>query len=132
MVVLPRLLGIIAAFATLLLVALGTTGAQAHVGHSHVPIQTQQSEMPKVDAATQPPAEARMHVPSSTHQHDNGGCSDRGCCGNGHCSACCSVLAPASLVQFGSPADASPLIFNAATPPGLATDGPPRPPRSFA
>ena len=128
----PRFLGILGAFATLLLVVLGTSSAQAHVGHSHFSIQTQQAEAPKADAAIQSAAEARVFAPLATHLHGNDSCADRGCCGNGHCSGCCSVLVPGSFVQFGLPAGTSPLIFDAATPPGLATDGPPRPPRFFA
>ena len=131
MIVSSRLLAIIAAFGALLLVALGTSSAQAHVGHSHASIEAQQNAA-KANSVATVAAEARMHISSTTHQHDNDNCADRGCCGNGHCSACCSVLAPASFVQFGSPADASPLIFDAETPPGLATDGPPRPPKFFA
>jgi hypothetical protein len=132
MIVPSRLLGIIAAFATLLLVALAASGAQAHAGHSHASVAAQQPEAQNTYAARPTVVEMRVHVPSAAHVHDVDNCADRGCCGNGHCSACCSVLVPASLVQFGSTADASPLIFDAETPPGLATDGPPRPPRFFA
>jgi hypothetical protein len=135
MAVLTRFLGIFAALGVLSLVAFASSSALAHAGHSHASVNERQSAAPevaKVNIVKKAIIEARMHAPSATHHHGISGCADRDCCGNGHCSACCNALSPAFVTEFSPPAKAPRLTFDAATPPGLGTDGPPRPPRSFA
>jgi hypothetical protein len=131
-----RFLGLFAALGVLSLVAFAPSSALAHAGHSHASVNAQQSQAARADAkvntASRTVVEARMHAPSTTHHHGVDGCADRDCCGNGHCSACCNALSPAFVTEFSPPAKAPRLTFDAAMPPGLGTDGPPRPPRSFA
>jgi hypothetical protein len=132
---LSRWLGIIAAFGVLSLVAFAPSSAQAHAGHSHASVDARQVQTPRVDAkvnvASQTVVELRMQAASAAHHHGIGGCADRDCCGNGHCSACCNALSPAFVSEFSPPAKAPRLTFDAATPPGLSAEGPPRPPRSL-
>jgi hypothetical protein len=131
-----RFLGLFAALGVLSLVAFAPSSVQAHAGHSHASVDAQQSQAPavhaKVSTASRTVVELRMHAPSATHHHEIGDCADRGCCGNGHCSPCCNALLPVFVTEFIPRAKVPRLSFDAATPPGLATDGPPRPPRSFA
>ena len=63
---------------------------------------------------------------------DNAACIDRGCCSNGACSACCSIVAPVVIVTF--PLSDSLVLFGRDGPvrSTVAVEGPSRPPKHFA
>lgn len=63
---------------------------------------------------------------------DSGACADRGCCSNGACTACCSIVAPVVVLTF--PPSLSSVLFARDGPmrAALAVEGPSRPPKHFA
>jgi hypothetical protein len=115
---------------SLLLTALVPTGAAAHAGHLH--------PAPKAAAVNDVATPQRIQAELKSWAFVPGeavtdrACEERGCCSNGHCSGCCTVLAPSSSAEFGRLSGVSLPLENFAPPSGLAREGPPRPPKSIA
>lgn len=120
----------IMALVAFLLVAFAPAGAAAHGSVPHVHAAKHVSDDAAVKPAVATQAELRAQMPALPDIRTDSVC-DRGCCANGHCSACGTLIAPASwiasLLSAGSP------VRNPdfAPPPGLAFEGPPRPPKFF-
>lgn len=123
----------IVALAALFLVALAPTGAAAHAGHKHAHVKADPAQTLGVMTVDRTGAglnlvEVRTHF-APIHNHVTDAACDRGCCNAGHCSGCGTALAPstwtglrpASRIRLLNP-DASALA-------GLASEGPPRPPK---
>lgn len=122
------------ALAALLLVALAPTGAAAHGSHAHIQQAKHTSKAVAEDGVSRASAvvvEARMSARAPVDDHTASLCGDRGCCSNGHCSACGTAIAPASWSSYPPPTDILLLTSDASPPLGLASEGPPRPPKSF-
>jgi hypothetical protein len=120
------------ALGVLLVVALAPSGVAAHGGanHVHAPKHASDAAGPaKVIAAAQ--AELRAQMPALMDLRSDIAC-DRGCCANGHCSACGTVIAPASWIAFVLSADILRVTRDSTVPPSLAFEGPPRPPKLLA
>jgi hypothetical protein len=120
------------ALGVLLMVALTPSGAAAHGGahHVHAPKHASDGAAPaKAVAAAQ--TELRAQMPAGPNLSTDVAC-DRGCCANGHCSACGTVIAPVSWIAFVLSADILRLTRDSTLPPGLAFEGPPRPPKLLA
>lgn len=119
------------ALGALLAVALAPSGAAAHGGVPHVHAEKHVSDgsAPGTVRAVQP--ELRAQMPALLNIGTDAAC-DRGCCASGHCSACGTVIAPASWIAVLQPADILRVTPNSALPPGLAFEGPPRPPKFLA
>jgi hypothetical protein len=118
------------ALAAFLVVMLAPSGAAAHGGapHAHAAKLAADTAVVKDSAVT---VELRARAPLSADDRAATDCGDRGCCSAGHCSGCGTALAPASWACLPRPTDAILLNPDAMPPPGLALEGPPRPPKSF-
>ncbi len=142
MSLLSRLCAIAGAFGLLTLIALAPSAALAHAGHHHhggmaetrgqveAPRNAASSEVARqTERSVQELRSAGLTAPDT--QQDRA-CGDRGCCNSGHCAGCVNAIAPAPLVEFSPSAKLRCQQFNAATPAGIGTDGPSRPPKTFA
>jgi hypothetical protein len=131
--------------AVLLLVALAPTGAAAHTavhaGHAHRHVSAEPVRTAGEATATRTDArgrigavstEIRMSAPSVDEHQTGDDCGGRGCCANGHCSACGNAIAPALWVCLRLPANLLVLNPDVSPPAALAREGPARPPRSLA
>ena len=119
-----------------MLVALAPSSASAHASHAH-PSAVTHIDAPIVSDST-PSVEKRIVevsaalIPLAADHVGHSDCSDRGCCANGHCGSFCGVIAPTLFAVFGVASASLDRVGNASPPVGLATDGPARPPKSFA
>jgi len=126
----------LAVLGIVVLFAFAPSNAAAHGLHVHP------SAVTHVDAPTTPDATqsarkrtvevSAAQVPLAADHAGHPDCSDRGCCANGHCGSFCGVITPSSFAVFGKAAASLERVRNASPPVGLATDGPARPPKSFA
>lgn len=129
------------ALVAMLMVALAPTGAVAHgvhagphAGHAHAAPAKPAGAAVVNDKTTADVvvAEVRAQPAIPVGDETNADCGDRGCCSNGHCSGCGTAIAPASWLCFLRSVDGLLLNPDAAPPAGLASEGPPRPPKSLA
>jgi hypothetical protein len=128
-----------AAFGALLFAMLAPGAASAHPGHGH-------SLVEKV-ATTKTPAAPRMASKAASRETVvrqavpvragaagllHPGCGDPNCCGDGHCLSFAGVIAPLATAEFLDHLGFLPAGFNVPPPRSRVTEGPPRPPKSFA
>jgi hypothetical protein len=119
------------------LLVLAPAGAAAHSSHAHpaVPKHATASAALKGSANSAHVgamrAEIRAQSPAVLDHQTDFDCGDRGCCSNGHCTACGNAIAPGSWAAFEMPAGARLLVCNSSPPSALAREGPKRPPKAF-
>ena len=124
------------ALAALFLVALAPTGAAAHAGHQHTHVKAAPAGASAAlahDRSSQilRVVEVRSHI-APIHGHGADIVCDRGCCNAGHCSGCGTVLAPSTWSGLRPASGIRLLDPDASALAGLASEGPPRPPKFFA
>lgn len=112
--------------------------AAAHPQHMHashataVPHANSATDV-KRDAARPAAVQELTAAPANpAGAPDSVACADRGCCSNGACTACCSIVAPVVVLTF--PPSLSSVLFARDGPmrAALAVEGPSRPPKHFA
>jgi hypothetical protein len=112
--------------------------AQAHSGHAHamhVHTQTQATDVSAAaDHAIEQQVEQSLTAASqSAPRHADGSpCTDRGCCAQGSCAACFSLVAPAPPLMLPPSLAAVIGLMANPLPSGIAGPSLQRPPRSFA
>lgn len=112
--------------------------AQAHAGHAHamhVHAQPQATDVsaPADHALEQQVEQSLTAASQSDPRHADGSpCTDRGCCAQGSCTACFSMVAPSPPLML--PPTLAAVIGLTANPlhAGIAGSSLQRPPRSFA
>lgn len=124
----------LAAAAFLAAALLAPSAAEAHPQHLHTSSPHAHSHSHAAPTAEHVSAPQELTsaqvIPADVPAKD--ACADRGCCSNGSCTACCSIVAPVLAVSFPSPASSLVLARDGPvrTPP--AVEGPSRPPKHFA
>ena len=140
MSILPRWVRTLSAAAALAVAVLAPSLVAAHPGHAHAP------QVPAVQAPAHPPAigfeqdavgKTTMHELTSVQATsagtpDNSACTDRGCCTNGACNACFSIVAPVVTMAFPPSAGSILQARDGLARAMLAIEGPKRPPKHFA
>ena len=129
-----------AAFAlvALLAVALAPTGASAHPGHGHSLVEKVAAKAPAKPRAARSEVSGKTQIVrtapllSASADRFHPGCADPNCCGDGHCLSFAGVIAPLATAEFLDHVGFLPAGFNAPSPRSRVTEGPPRPPKSFA
>lgn len=102
--------------------------ALAHPGHEPVKVH---APAVKHDAAkASVPQELRAAQPQHNNA-DDPACADRGCCGNGACSACFSSIAPSVAVEFPPAAHSQVRPRDGPAVEPFAPEGLKRPPKLF-
>ncbi len=113
--------------------------AAAHPQHMHashaaaVPAHANSATDVEADAAQPAAVQELTSSPANlAGAPDSAACADRGCCSNGACTACCSIVAPVVVLTF--PPSPSSVLFARDGPmrAALAVEGPSRPPKYFA
>jgi hypothetical protein len=128
------------AVALMMVLVLWPAGASAHPGHGHSLVEKVAAKAP---AASQQRAERTASAPrylviraapvlSASADRFHPGCADPNCCGDGHCLSFAGVIAPLTTAQFLDHVGFVPAGSNVSPPPSRVTEGPPRPPKTFA
>jgi len=132
-----RLAAMLALMVTLFVAVAMPSAASAHPHHAHG-VKAVQGSSVNADAAVKRPAaalalqELKASPVIDASQSSDTDCDERGCCASGHCHGFGTAITTSSAVGFAVSNGALIRSRDIPAPSGLATDGPARPPRTFA